>query len=126
MDSGFIGDPIVGSEVILPPFELVEIGADEVVFDRLLVDDPVAIANGQDLCLMGEIATLTYVPSENQFHGTLFDLALSGVDPASPFFDPALSLNSPFIQDLDRVLNPNSPDFDRICVTLHQWRLHLF
>ena len=112
VDSGFIGDPIVGSEVILPQFELVEIGVDEVIFDRLQIDDPVVITDGQDLYLTGNMATLTYVPSENQFHGTLFDLMLTGVDPASPFFDPALSVNSPFIQDLDRVLNPNSQDFD--------------
>ena len=113
VDTGFAGDPLVGVEVVMPLFELAEMKSDEVVFDRLLVDETVALEDGPNRFLAGHIATLTYVISENLFYGTLIDPVASVVDLASPLFDPGLApIFSPYLQDLDRILNPNSPDHD--------------
>ena len=112
VDTGFAGDPLVGAEVVMPLFELAEMTSDEVVFDRLF-DETVAFEGGPNRFLAGKIATLTYLISENLFYGTLIDPVVAGADLTSPLFDPGLApIFSPYLQDLDRVLNPNSPDHD--------------
>lgn len=109
--TAFPGDPLVGSQVLLPEFEFAGFSPDlsEAIF---YTDDEnrVMIRNGGDTFLVSQIDALNYHIERNVFFGVLFDLTLGGVAGSSPFFDPALaSPLSPWINDIHNVLDPASP-----------------
>ncbi len=114
VDTEFPGDPLVGAEVVMPPFRLVDAdpATNEFFFDRAVLQ-PVALAFGPDVHMIGDVFGMTYDGADNRFHATLFNIRLAGVDPASELYDPHLApINSPFLQDLAVVLDPDSPDHD--------------
>lgn len=113
--TGFPGDPLAGSTMTLPRFELIEstFGQETIVFVNPS-DDYLTIGNetGSETYLKGDLTFLNYVPSENLFYGALIDVGMGIDNPMSPFFDPELTqIASPFLGDLDRVLNPHSLDY---------------
>lgn len=115
--TGVPGDPLAGMTISLQgDYDLMEstLGEETIQF-TIFSDDYLTIhdESGTEVYLRGDMPLLTYLPSENMFYGTLIDVGLAGVDVSSPFHDPELTpIASPFLLDLDRVLNPESPDYD--------------
>lgn len=113
-DTGFSGDTLVGSEVVLPEFELLEINLElgEVLFERVDDDALVMIRSSEGSFFEARNVMLSYDIENNEFFGTLFDITLADVDPNSPFFDANLaSVNSPFLESIEGILDSESPDY---------------
>ncbi len=56
---------------------------------------------------------MVYDIATNHFHTTLFNIAMSGVDPSGPFYDPTLTNTfSPLFEQFEAVLDPASPGYD--------------
>ncbi|HOM16357.1 MAG TPA: hypothetical protein PLQ00_03470 [Thermoguttaceae bacterium] len=107
-------DPLIGKIMTMPQLELIQstLGGEAVVFINPS-DTYLTLSNqeGTETYLAADLTFLHYLPEENMFYGALIDLHL-GINPLSPFYDPLLTpLESPFLMDLDRLLNPNSPDY---------------
>jgi hypothetical protein len=115
--TGSPGDPVVGAQVDAPVF----------TFSGLTTDGKMAIfsaASGgffsiqdsSNTYLTGNTDYLMYDIATNQFFGDLFGPfgpALAGAPPGSPHFDPSLpNVSSAFLQGLNSILDPASPNFD--------------
>lgn len=112
--TGIPGDPLVGAKVNVPDFLFEDlIGTERFLFFNL-DGDPLTITNGSDVFATAQIAALIYERSRNLFYWDLNDVKLSGADPSSPLFDPTLpDLLSPYLKNLDALLNPFSPSYDK-------------
>jgi hypothetical protein len=112
-DTGSPGDPLVGSAVNMPAFRLRGLTPD----GRALFD-PVGGAQftlglGGSTYLKATVSDLEYLRSDSLFSATLSHVSVSGVDSASPLYDPNLApIDSTFLHYLDTVYNPASGLFD--------------
>lgn len=71
------------------------------------------ITNGTDTFEQGDLPVLFYDVADNLFHGSSLDYSLAGMPTNSPFYDPTLaSVSSLYLDSLEDVLDPSSPDFD--------------
>jgi len=117
-------DPIIGSAVDLPTFllDMGTLGSVAISFTRSN-DALFTLRNGSDIYMKAQVDSLSYDPAGNAFIGRLFGLSLGGVAPGSPFFDSSLSdIDSPFLQALDSVLDPGSPQFDPLAAMFIQYQ----
>jgi hypothetical protein len=112
--TGFPGDPLIGASVDLPKFKLDGFTPDgDFAVFTVNSNDLLTIHRDTDVYSTAGMASLYYNIAGNYFGEELFDLSLSGVDASSPFYDPHLAfIDSPFLGDLDALLNPNSPQYD--------------
>src|SRR5258706_16193039 len=71
-------------------------------YAQLLKTLCLTIHTGGDIYLRAHIDTLVYDVTNSAFDGQLFGIALAGVDPTSPFYDPSLAnIDSPFLSSLE-------------------------
>lgn len=114
VDTGTIADPILGARVFSPQFTLDKVinnGA-QILF-RAVGDDTFTYQKGTDVFLLAHMPTLTYDLQTNLFSGTLSGVSLAGEVSGSPLFNPSLAnITSEFIDQLDSLLDPNSPLYD--------------
>jgi hypothetical protein len=117
-------DPIIGAAVGMPTFSLMSSTLQSASVDFFRSGNGVlTLSNGSDIYLRGDVNSLSYDPAQNIFTGQIYNLALGGVDPTSPFYDPSLAnVSSPFLQALDNVLNPGSSQYDPFGVPIIQYQ----
>ena len=111
-DTGFPADPILGASVALPTFTLLtrQLNGD-VLFDTDA--DTLQIELASDVYLRASMPFVTYQASSNTFFGRLVNLRIARATIDQPFFETDLALSdSPWIAALRGLLDPASPGYD--------------
>ena len=108
-------DPILGATVNFSDYQFMGFTSDGAlaIFWPTSNNGLLTIASGMNTFEQGDLPVLFYDVTDNLFYGSPLDFTLAGMPTSSPFYNPNLAtISSPYLNGLEDVLDPASPDFD--------------
>jgi hypothetical protein len=108
-------DPLLGSNMNFSDYQFEGFTSDGTlaIFWPTSGDGLITVTNGANTFEQGDLPVLFYDVADNLFYGSPLDYTLAGMPTSSPFYDPSpASISSSYLNGLEDVLDPSSPDFD--------------